>query len=234
MTVPSVSTIPSFGLGELFQGGGSRPSTVDVGIVIAILLAILAYMILEKTKFGYELKACGFNRDAAKYAGISEKRSIVYSMMISGSLAGLGGALHFLSGAGVAMSVATVLAPEGFTGISVALLGLGNPIGIIFAGILIGFLQQSGFLVQRYGFVPEIIEIVTSVTIYFCAFVLVVKMMISRLSKRNISAADSTADVETLIEQYSEDPDISDANDEAGPAQDEVKPVPDEARKEGE
>ena len=190
-TIPLDVTIPSFGLGELFQGTASRPSTVDIGIVIAIAMAIIAYIVLEKTKFGYELKACGFNRDAAKYAGVSEKRSIVYSMMISGAFAGLGGSLHYLSAAGVAKSVATVLAPEGFTGISVALLGLGNPIGIIFSGTLIGFLQQSGFLVQRHGFAPEIIEIVTSVIIYFCAFVLIVKMLLKRLRKsKNTLSAD--------------------------------------------
>jgi len=184
MSVPTSTTIPQMGLGKLFQGSATRASTVDIGIIIAIVFAIIAYIILDKTKFGYELKACGYNKDAAKYAGISEKSSIVYSMMISGAFAGLGGALFYLSGAGVAKSMATVLAPEGFTGISVALLGLGNPIGIIFSGTLIGFLQQSGFNVQRFGFVPEIIEIVTSVIIYFCAFVLIVKMMIKRFSKK--------------------------------------------------
>ena len=181
--VPADSNMPGLGLGELFQGGASRPSSINSGIIVAIAAAILVYIILEKTKFGYELKACGFNQNAAKYAGISEKRNVVASMMISGALAGLGGGLHFLSGAGVEMQVANVLASEGFTGISVALLGLNNPIGIIFGGILIAYLHMGGFQMQLFGFVPEIIEMVIAVIIYFCAFVLLIKLFLARRMK---------------------------------------------------
>ena len=184
MRVPAAANMPGLGLGEFFQGGAIRPSSVNSGIIVAIVAAIIVYIILDKTKFGYELKACGLNHNAAKYAGISEKRNIILSMMISGALAGLGGALHFLSGAGITMNVANVLSAEGFTGISVALLGLNNPIGIIFGGMLIAYLHLGGFQMQLYGFVPEIIEIVTSVIIYFCAFVLLVKMMFTRASKK--------------------------------------------------
>jgi len=183
MRLPSSSNVPGLGLGQFFQGAALRPSSVNSGILFAITAAIIVYIILDKTKFGYELKACGFNHDAANYAGINEKRNIIFSMMISGALAGLGGGLHFLSGAGVTMNVANVLAYEGFTGISVALLGLGNPIGIIFAGILIAYLQLGGFQMQLFGFVPEIIEIVTAVIIYFCAFVMLVKMFLSKAAK---------------------------------------------------
>ena len=183
MRLPSSSNVPGLGLGQFFQGAALRPSSVNSGILFAITAAIIVYIILDKTKFGYELKACGFNHDAANYAGINEKRNIIFSMMISGALAGLGGGLHFLSGAGVTMNVANILAYEGFTGISVALLGLGNPIGIIFAGILIAYLQLGGFQMQLFGFVPEIIEIVTAVIIYFCAFVMLVKMFLSKAAK---------------------------------------------------
>ena len=185
--VPAAANMPGWGLGSFFQGGAVRPSSVNSGIVVAIFAAIVIYIILEKTKFGYELKACGFNHNAAKYAGISEKRNVVFSMMISGSLAGLGGALHFLSGAGITMNVANVLSMEGFTGISVALLGLSNPIGIIFAGMLIAYLRLGGFQMQLFGFVPEIIEIVTAVIIYFCAFVLMIKMLLTRLAKKKLN-----------------------------------------------
>ena len=184
LRVPAYANMPGLGLGQLFQGGAIRPSSVNSGIILAILAAIVVYVVLEKTKFGYELKACGLNQNAAKYAGINEKRNVVFSMMISGALAGMGGALHFLSGAGITINVANVLAMEGFTGISVALLGLNNPIGIIFAGMLIAYLHLGGFQMQLFGFVPEIIEIVTSVIIYFCAFVLLVKMLLTRASKK--------------------------------------------------
>ena len=178
------AALPGLGLGELFQGSDARPSAVNAGLLIAIFAAIIIYLILDKTRFGYELKACGFNRDAAKYAGISEKRNIVSSMMISGALAGLGGGLHFMAGAGATMQVADVLASEGFTGISIALLGMSNPIGIIFAAFLIAYLQIGGSHIQTYGFAPEIIQMVIAVIIYFCAFVLLIKMGLKKLGKK--------------------------------------------------
>jgi simple sugar transport system permease protein len=152
-----------------------RVSSVGSGILIAIAACVLMYILLEKTRFGYELKACGFNRDAARYAGIAENRGIILSMTISGGLAGLGGATVALAGAGRAISVVDVLAHEGFQGIPVALLGLNNPIGIFFSGILIGYLTQSGFLLQRLDFAPEIIEIIVAVIIYFAAIALLLK-----------------------------------------------------------
>jgi len=181
------SALPGLGLGELFQGGNARPSAVNSGLIIALLAAIIIYIILDKTKFGYELKACGFNQNAAKYAGISEKRNIVSSMMISGALAGLGGGLHYMAGAGATMQVADTLASEGFTGISVALLGMSNPIGIIFGAILVSYLFIGGSHIQAFGFAPEIIEMVIAVIIYFCAFVLLIKMAMSRIGKSDSS-----------------------------------------------
>ena len=178
--VPTGLHMPLMGFDNIFRDA-TRPSSVNISIVIAILSAILIYIILEKTTFGYELKACGFNRDAAKYAGISENRSIVLSMMISGSLAGLGGAMFFLSAAGRSLNVANVLAMEGFMGISVALLGLNSPIGIIFSGILVAYLQRGGFNIQPLGFAQEIIEIAIAVIIYFCAFVMLVKSQLKKL-----------------------------------------------------
>jgi len=192
--IPVDSNMPSWGLDTFFQGDALRPSSVNSGIVVAVFTAILLYIILDKTKFGYELKACGFNQDSAKYAGINEKRNVVLSMMIAGGLAGLGGALYYLSGAGVTMNVKNILAAEGFTGISVALLGLSSPIGIIFAGILIAYLHYGGFQMQLFGFVPEIIEIVTSVIIYFCAFVLLVKMFFSHLFIKHKAEEESDED----------------------------------------
>jgi len=177
-------TLPSLGLGELFQGDSVRPSAVNSGLIIALVMAILIYIILDKTKFGYELKSCGLNRNAAQYAGINEKRNIITSMMISGGLAGLGGGLHFLAGAGATMQVADVLATEGFTGISVALLGMSNPIGIVFGAILVSYLQIGGSHIQAFGFAPEIIEMVIAVIIYFCAFVLLIKMGLKKVGKK--------------------------------------------------
>ena len=111
---------------------------------------ILIYVILNKTTFGYELKACGLNPHASKYAGINEKRNIVLSMVISGALAGLGGALLYLAGSGKYLQVLDIIAPEGFSGISVALLGLSNPIGILFSGLFIGHITVGGYNIAAF------------------------------------------------------------------------------------
>jgi len=172
--LPNDSNLPTMGLENIFTDG-VRASHINSGIIIAVLIVILVYIILEKTIFGYELKACGFNKDAAKYAGINENKNIILSMMISGALAGVGGALNYMNGTGLSMSAIDSLAMEGFTGISVAFLGLNHPIGIIFSGALISYLYLGGARMQLFGFSIEIVEIVISIIIYFCAFVFLVK-----------------------------------------------------------
>jgi len=179
MRVPRAADLPAMGLNELFSvtmaNGSVRHSSVGVGIIIAIAVCILIYVVLEKTKFGYELKSCGFNREAARYAGINENRGVMLSMAIAGGLSGLGGALIALAGSGRGIALVETLAGEGFQGIPVALLGLNNPIGIMFSGILIAYFTQSGFLLQRHAFAPEVIEIIVAVIIYFSALSLLLK-----------------------------------------------------------
>jgi len=181
--VPDSANLPKMGMNHIFKDG-FIVSSANSGIFIAVLFAVLMFFILEKTAFGYELKACGFNRDAARYAGINEKRSIVFSMIIAGALAGLGGALLYLGGAGRGITVVDVLSQEGFNGIPVALLGLNNPIGIIFSGLLIAYLNVGGFNMQLFNFAPQIIEIIIAVIIYFSAFALLVKGFLSSIKKR--------------------------------------------------
>jgi len=183
MRVLDTANLPKMGMDRIFRDGFSV-SSANCGIFIAIIFAVLVYFILEKTSFGYELKACGFNRDAARYAGINEKRSIVLSMTIAGAMAGLGGALLFLAGSGKSITVVDVLAQEGFNGIPVALLGLNNPIGIIFSGILVAYLNVGGFNMQLYNFAPQVIEIIIGVIIYFSAFALLVKNFFNSLKKQ--------------------------------------------------
>jgi len=183
MQVLKSANLPKMGMDKIFRDG-FIVSSANSGIFIAIAFAILMFFILEKTSFGYELKACGFNRNAARYAGINEKRSIILSMTIAGALAGLGGALLYLAGAGRGITVVDMLAQEGFNGIPVALLGLNNPIGIIFSGLLVAYLGVSGFNMQLYDFPPQIIEIIIAVIIYFSAFALIVRNFINSINKR--------------------------------------------------
>ena len=172
------------GFDKIFVADVGTPSSVNAGILVAILLAIVVWVILSKTKLGYELKACGFNKDAAKYAGISEKRNVVLAMVIAGALSGIGGGLNYLAGAGTGIAVGSELAQQGFDGIAVALLGMSNPIAIIFTGILMAYLTVGGLAMQSYGFVSQIISIITSVIVYFAAFILFFSQIIGKLGKR--------------------------------------------------
>ncbi len=179
MPVATHANAPKLGLDLIFVNGNTA-SSVNAGIFVAIITGIIVYYIIEKTKFGYELKACGFNADAAKYAGINAHRNIVSTMAISGAIAGLGGACLYLAGSGKYMDIVDVIASEGFQGIPVALLGMNNPIGVIFAGIFIAYINQGGFNMQVYGFAPQVIEIITSIIIYFSAFALVMREVAKR------------------------------------------------------
>jgi simple sugar transport system permease protein len=188
LDVKSSAVIPKAGLDKIFvtlHGNYSDVSTVNGGILIAFGIAIFIYFIMEKTTLGYELKAVGFNKNASKYAGINEKRNIILAMTIAGALAGLGGGLLFLSGpSGRHLAVVDVLAMEGFNGISVALLGLSNPIGIIFSAIFISYLAQSGTYLQTLNYMPEVVDIIIAVIIYFSAFALVIRQVLPKLRKK--------------------------------------------------
>lgn len=164
--LPENAKIPSLGIAR---------SNVSVAIMIGILIAITLYIILNKTTFGYELKATGFNKEACHYAGMNGKRNIVITMMIAGALAGLGGAFAILApttivGSSVTYEPINVIAANGFNGIAVALLGNSSPIGIIFSSIFISYIQRGGTLSALYGYKPEIIDIVIAVIIYFSSF----------------------------------------------------------------
>jgi len=177
--VPSHANIPKFGMEQIFP-----QSDANAGIFIAILAAVVMYIILQKTKLGYELKACGYNQNAARYAGINAGRGVVTAMAISGALAGLGGALLYLAGAGKCIKVLDLLAPEGFNGIPVALLALHNPLAIVFSGLFISYLTVGGFNLQGLGYPVEVVDMIVSVIIYFSAFSLLVKGYFQMLGTR--------------------------------------------------
>ena len=160
------------------------------------MLGVAVWVILEKTRLGFELKACGYNRDAAKYAGISDKKNILLAMVFAGGLAGIGGALYYLSGAGSGIPVLDVLAAEGFNGIPVALLGMSNPIAIIFTGTFMAYLTQGGLSMQTFGFPTQIVDIISSVIIYFAAFALFFSQTIEKFRHRQVEKRRAAAQTE--------------------------------------
>ena len=155
-------------------------SQVNGGIIVAIVLAIIVYIILSRTTFGYELKACGSNRFAARYAGIKDKRNIVLSMAIAGSLAGAAGSLYYLSGnTEFFWSTYQSLPAAGFNGIPVALLAANHPIGVIFTGIFMSMLDISGLqLTNLTAYNEYITDVIIAVIVYLSAFALLIKMML--------------------------------------------------------
>lgn len=185
---------PKLGLDKLFPG-----SQVNGGVLLAILLAIVVYIIMQKTTFGYQLKACGSNRHAARYAGIPDKRNIVLSMAIAGALAGAGAALYWLSGnTEFYWTTYQSLPVVGFNGIPVALLAINNPIGVIFAGIFMAMLNIVGMqLTNLTAYNEYITDVIIGVIVYLSAFSLVIRMMLVNIRKRKElkKAAVTTAPV---------------------------------------
>ncbi|MFI3201193.1 MAG: ABC transporter permease [Eubacteriales bacterium] len=193
-SVPVSAQIPKMNLDVIFDG-----SSVHAGIFIAIITVVIIYLLLNKTKFGYELKAVGFNRNASKYAGINEKKCIMQSMTIAGAISGLAGSMVYLGGTGKHIEIVDVLASEGVTGISVALLGGCHPIGILFSGIFIAYLTAGGFYLQLFDFSTEIIDIIIAVIIYFSAFSLIVKNYMEKLSAKKSLQERGVSGVENVI-----------------------------------
>ena len=168
------------GLDSLFTG-----SQVNGGILVAILIAIIIYIILSKTTLGYQLKACGANRYAARYAGIRDKRNIVLTMAMAGALAAAGGALYYLSGnTEFFWNTYQSLPAEGFNGIPVALLAINNPLGVVFSAIFMSMLQICGQkLTELTAYNEYITNVIIAVIVYLSAFMLVIKMWIGKLRK---------------------------------------------------
>ena len=170
------------GLDKLFPG-----SQVNAGILIAILAAVLVYILLNKTTLGYELKACGANRHAARYAGINDKRNIVLSMAIAGGLAGMGAGLYWLSGnTEFFWTTYQSLPAIGFNGIPVALLAVNNPVGVVFAGIFMAMLDIVGQnLTGLTAYNEYITDVIIAVIVYLSAFSLVIRSWLTGRKKKN-------------------------------------------------
>ena len=168
-------------------------SQVNGGILIAALIAVAMYILMTKTTLGYQLKACGSNRHAARYAGINDKRNIVLSMAIAGSLAGGGAALYWLSGnTEFFWSTYQALPAAGFNGIPVALLAVNNPIGVIFTGIFMAMLDVVGQqLTGMTAYNEYITDVIISVIVYLSAFSLVIQMILPKFKRQNHANANA-------------------------------------------
>ena len=173
--------IPSLGLGKLF----SNNQYVTIALPIAILVSIFIWIVLEKTRFGYELRATGNNKNAAKYCGMNEKRNIILTMVIAGALAGLGAALLFLTGFEQWQCSQSSVPTMGFNGIAAAFLGGLNPIGNIFSSYFIQHITNGGAYVDKTMYCAQISDLISAIIIYLCGFVAFFKYFINNCIDRS-------------------------------------------------
>jgi len=152
---------------DLIKEWGLCP-TANWGIIVAIVMMVIVWFIIEKTTLGYQLKAVGANKHAAEYGGISVDRSILTALAISGALAGLGGALQ-LMGMGGRISVFSSQEGFGFAGIVVALMGCSNPFGVLIAGLFYGALIYGGSKLNLEGVPTQLINVIVGTVVFFIA-----------------------------------------------------------------
>ena len=183
------AAIPSLGLDKLFYNN----QYVTVAIPLTILVAVAIWVLLEKTKLGYELKATGYNKFAAQYCGMKEKRNIILTMVIAGGLAGLGAATLYLTGFEQWQTTHSSIPSMGFNGIAAAFLGGLNPIGSIFASYFIQHITSGGAYVDKTMYSAQISDLISSLIIYLCGFVLFFKSLLDRRLDRQAERAVARA-----------------------------------------
>jgi simple sugar transport system permease protein len=142
------------------------PSRLHIGFLIALVMAILTYYLLEKTVFGLKIRSLGFNPIASEFRGIDTARTLLFVMLISGGIAGLAGAGELF---GVQYRLRPDLSPGyGFTGIIVAILGGLHPIGVIFSSFFFGGLINGSVRMQIVTRVPvALVNVIQSIILLF-------------------------------------------------------------------
>jgi simple sugar transport system permease protein len=182
--------LPRMGLDKLFN----NEKSVTIAIPLAVIIAVAVWFVLNKTKFGYELKATGHNYHAARYAGMRENWNIILTMFIAGALAGLGAGMLFLTGIENWETTTSSVPAMGFNGIAVAFLGGLSPIGSILSSFFIQYITFGGGNVDLQVYSSQISSLISSLIIYLCAFVGFFKFFIQgRIRKKDEQLAAAAA-----------------------------------------
>ena len=179
------AVLPSLGLEKLF----SNNKYVTIAIPLAVIIAILIKVVLSMTVFGYEIKATGIAKDAAKYSGMKEKRNIILTLFIGGALAGIGAAFLFLTGYEQWSVTQSSVPGMGFNGIAATFLGGLDPIGTIFASYFIQHITSGGSYLDKNVYPSQISDFISAIIIYLCGFVLFFKFFLnSRIKNKKNNA----------------------------------------------
>lgn len=155
-------------------------STIHGGIFISIIMVFVVWMLINKTTFGFEFRSVGMNPHAADYAGMNAKKNIILAMLLSGALAGLGGAME---GLGNFQNIFTqgAVPTIGFDGMGVALLGASNPLGILFSSFLFSVLKTGGTSMPLVSGAPnEIVDIVIALIIFFVGANYIIRLLLAK------------------------------------------------------
>lgn len=180
-------------ISKIVDGGASLPSLAGVGlrlhagVILAVIVATVVYFLLWRTTLGFEFRAVGANPEASRAAGIGVGRVTVLAMSLSGALAGLAGANIIL---GVQYSVAPGFSSGlGFDGITVALLGRGNPAGVVAAALLFGGLRAGAVAMQASTSTPvDLVQVIEALVILFVAAPAVIRAIYRLRAERVIGA----------------------------------------------
>ena len=179
---------------DFIKSMGLAP-TANWGFLVAIVVTLIVWFVIEKTTLGYELKAVGANKFAAEYGGINVNRSILTALAISGALAGLAGALQ-LMGMGKRISIFSSQEGFGFAGIVVALIGCSNPFGVLVAGLFYGALMYGGSKLNLEGVPTQLISVIVGTVVFFIAISVIfenLKRFSARANRNAEAAADTKA-----------------------------------------
>lgn len=188
--VNKTALLPSMGLSNLF----SKNQYVTIAVPLSILIAVILWVVLNKTSFGYELKATGYNKEASRYAGIREKRNIIITLMIGGALASTGAAFLYLTGFEEWSVTQSAVPGMGFNGIAATFLGGLNPIGTIFASYFIQHITSGGAYLDKAIYPSQISDLIIALIIYLCGFVLFFKTVMN--SRRPVKVTKNANDTE--------------------------------------
>ena len=172
--------LPNIGLNQLFNNN----TYVTLAVPLALVITVVIGVVLDKTRFGYELKATGNNKNAAKYAGMAENRNIILTLMISGALAGMGASMLYQTGYMRWECTQSSVPSMGFNGIAAAFLGGLHPIGVIFSSFFIQHITDGGQYVNTNFYSSQISDVISSIIIYLCGFVLFIKLSINKILAR--------------------------------------------------
>jgi general nucleoside transport system permease protein len=184
--IPKAGQVGSLN-GVLSSIGIDLPGDLNVLILLAMVVGIVFYVVLNRTHFGFDLRISGLSATAAQASGVDSRRMVVITMLLSGAVAGLAGMPELL-GASHTYSL-NFPATLGFTGITIALLGRNHPFGIALAALLFAFLDQSSDVLQLAQIPQEIIQVMQGVVVLTVVIVYeLVRRFEIQLQQRTVAA----------------------------------------------